>query len=221
MSTARNQLIAASDHIRTLRIVIAVLLLFVIAQWLRNGVLQETRRLYVPPDLTQGAMVAFDQVPPPVVYTFASYIFQQLNRWKEDGEQDYQQQIYTLQGFFTPGCLAYLEADMNNKSRLGELRNRVRSIEEIANKGYSRQRVSILSSERWVVWVDFTIRETINGHPVKHIQVRYELPVEKFDVDKEVNPWGLAIACDNTIQPTLLNEAMLNQPFSRQESITP
>ena len=49
---ARERLLATTDHITTLRWVVIGLLLAVIALWWRNGVLQETRRLYIPPDLS-------------------------------------------------------------------------------------------------------------------------------------------------------------------------
>ena len=75
---ARQRLEAASDHIRTLRITVLFLLIVMIALWWRNGSLEETRRLYIPPDLTQGMVTSFEDVPAPLVYTFSYYIFQQL-----------------------------------------------------------------------------------------------------------------------------------------------
>jgi len=220
MSAARNKLVASTEHIKTLRAIVIICLMIILALWIRNGSLQETQRLFIPPDLAQGAVVEFDQVPPPVIYTFASYIFQQLNRWKNNGDIDYRERIYTLQGYLTPSCIQFLTNDMNRKRKLGELRSRVRSIETIDNEGYVRQRVSIESKgSSWLTWLDFTIRETISGHPVKNINVRYKLRVVKFDVDKEVNPWGLAIACDETTNPILLSKDDLAQPFRQQEFI--
>lgn len=220
MSTVRNKLVAVTEHIKTLRVLLCISLVFIIALWVRNGSLQESRRIYIPPDLTQGTIVQFDNVPPPVVYTFSSYIFQQLNRWKEDGEDDYQSQIFKLQGYLTPSCIAFLTDDMNKKSQLGELRSRVRMIEESTNDAYSRQRVLIETPKSWIVWLDFNIRESISGHPVKDIYVRYKLRVVKFNVDKEVNPWGLAIACDDTTKPVLLTDNQVSQPFRQpQENI--
>lgn len=212
---ARQRLLATSDHIRTLRILALVLLIAVIALWWRNGVLQDTRRLYIPPDLTQGLETRFDNVPAPTVYTFAYYIFQQLNRWKSDGEKDYPQQIYNLQGFLTPGCRAALEADMNEKLRLGELRQRVRAVQEVLGQSYSRQRVEIESNHSWRTWLDVSVVESINGHPVKDVLLRYPLRVVRFDVDKEVNPWGLALDCDEAMRPVLLNEVEIGKPFRR------
>ena len=212
---ARQRLEAASDHIRTLRITVLFLLIVVIALWWRNGSLQETRRLYIPPDLTQGMVTSFEDVPAPLVYTFSYYIFQQLNRWTTDGEKDYPRQIYQLQGFLTPGCRAALEQDMNNKQRLGELRQRVRSMQEILGQSYTRQRVEIETSSSWKIWLDVSVVESINGHPVKDILLRYPLRVVRFDVDKEVNPWGLALACDESMRPVLLQAEELGKPFQR------
>ncbi len=210
---ARQRLLANHDHIQTLRIAIGILLVIVIALWWRNGALQEARRIYIPPDLTQGMVTNFEEVPEPLVYTFAYYILQQLNRWTDDGEKDYPRQIYQLQGFLTPGCRAAMEADMNVKQGLGELRQRVRSMQEVLGQSYSRKRVEIESSNSWKVWLDVNVDESINGFPVKNVPLRYSLRVVRFDVDKEVNPWGLALSCDEGINPTLLTEDDLDKPF--------
>ena len=212
---ARQRLIATSDHIRTLRIVIICLLVAIAGLWWRNGVLQETRRLYIPPDLTQGAVINFDNVPAPLIYTFGYYIFQQLNRWTSDGEKDYPKQIYRLQGFLTPGCRAALEADMNTKQGLGELRQRTRTMQEILGQSYTRQRVQINSQSSWKIWLDVNVVESIAGHPVKNVLLRYPLNIVRFDVDKEINPWGLALACDKAMRPLLLDSDELGKPFSR------
>lgn len=218
MSEARNKLLAKAEHIKSLRWIIAFLVIVVAAQWLRNGHLQEVRRIYVPPDLSKGSMTQFESVPPPVVYTFAFYIWQQLHRWKTDGEENYPGQIYRLQAFLTPGCVAALEEDMNNKRRKGELRSRVRSVQQVMGHGYSPARVRRESEESWLTWLDLAIREHIAGHPVKTVNVRYPLKVVRYDVDKEVNPWGLGIDCDETTRPALIPDDELNQPFRPPQS---
>lgn len=210
---ARNRLMATTDHVRSLRIAVVFLVVVIMALWWRNGVLQETRRLYIPPDLTQGMVTQFENVPAPLVYTFAYYIFQQLNRWPSDGEKDYPQQIYKLQGFMTPTCRVALEADMNEKQRLGELRQRVRSIQEILGHSYTRSRVVFESNSAWLTWLDVNVTESINGHPVKDVMLRYPMRIVRFDVDKEVNPWGLALDCDDSMRPELLSEQQIGQPF--------
>lgn len=212
---ARQRLRATCDHINTLRLVVVCLLAAVVGLWWRNGILQETRRLYIPPDLTQGMVTQFDKVPAPLVYTFVYYIFQQLNRWPSDGEKDYPKQIYALQGFLTPSCRTALEADMNAKLGLGELRQRVRSVQEIPGQSYTRQRVEIEARGVWNTWLDVNVVESIGGHPVKDVLLRYPLRVVRFDVDKEINPWGLALDCSEALRPILLDEDALTKPFRR------
>ena len=215
MYQARHRLQATMEHVATLRAVVLLLVVLLIALWWRNGQLQETRRLYIPPDLTQGLVTDFQHVPAPTVYTFAYYIFQQLHRWKTDGEKDYPQQIYTLQGFLTPACIAVLKADMNAKKRRGELRQRVRSVEEVLGQAYQRSRVLTETPNAWTLWLDLRVHESINGHPVKDVSLRYRLRVVRFDVDKAVNPWGLALSCDEGLQPMVLTPEDIDQPFQQ------
>ena len=115
----------------------------------------------------------------------------------------------------TPACRAALEADMNEKQRVGELRQRVRTLQEIFGQSYTRQRVKIESGSSWKVWMDVNLMESIGGHPVKNVMLRYPLQVVRFDVDKEVNPWGLALACDETMRPELLTKDDVEQSFRR------
>ena len=211
MSGARNKLVATLDHIKSLKIVIGVLAVMVIAQWMRIGHLQDVRRIYVPPNMTKGIVTSFEEVPAPVVYTFGLYIFQQLNRWEKDGEEDYPEKIYQLQAFMTPSCISAFEEDMNVKRKRGELRRRARMLQEISGRGFHRRRVAPTTDESWTIWIDTNLRETIANHEVKNVNLRYTLTIVKFDVDKEVNPWGLALECDAPLQPTLLTEEDLKK----------
>lgn len=215
---ARDRLLATTSHVYTLRCVVIVLLVAVVALWWRMAELEETRRLYIPPDLTQGLLTNFDAVPAPTIYTFAYYIFQQLNRWQSDGEKDYPQKIYQLQGFLTPGCRSALETDMNEKHKLGELRQRARTIQEIPGHSYSKARVAIETRSSWKIWLDVNLVESIGGHPVKNVMLRYPLKVVRFDVDKEVNPWGLALDCNTAMRPMLLTDADIGKTFQRTGS---
>ena len=42
---------------------------------------------------------------------------------------------------------------------------------------------------------DAVIEETVAGMEVKHTRIRYPLRIVRYDVDRELNPWGLAIDC--------------------------
>lgn len=152
--------------------------------------------LHYPPDLHSGAVMNIDDIPKANVYTFAYYIFQQLNRWPKDGERDYFERIYTLRAYLTPSCFEDRLADYKSKSEMQRiLANRVRAIWEIPGRGYRPERVKKVAASRWTVSLDLHISETYRGEQVKDLLVNYPLSVVRYDVDPESNPWGLAIDC--------------------------
>ena len=70
-------------------------------------------------------------MPPESVYAFTFYVFQQLNRWPTNGEDDYARNIHALSAYLTPGCQIFLRRDYEQRRSTGELRQRVRGIYEI------------------------------------------------------------------------------------------
>jgi len=127
------------------------------------------------------------------VYAFAFYIFQQLNRWPENGARDYGQAIFRISPYVPPRYRAELMADMELKGRQGELAYRVRGVHEIVGHGYEERRVDVLAPGVWVVWLDLDLVESVKGMTVKKTAIRYPLRVVSLAVDPEANPWGLAL----------------------------
>ena len=66
----------------------------------------------------QAACAEWWDVPPESVYTFAFYIFQQLNRWPTNGEDDYARNIHVT-AYLTPGCQHFLRLDYEQRQRTG------------------------------------------------------------------------------------------------------
>jgi len=162
--------------------------------------------LHIPPDLRSGAKLRPGEVPPPNVYAFAHYIWQQVNHWSRDGDKDYGAAIYRMQAYVTPSCRDWLERDMAAKANRGELSLRTRALQEIPGHEYDEARVKPLGGNAWRVEVDYEIKETVRGMPVKEAGVRYPLRVVRFDADREANQFGLAVDCFNdTEQPTRLD----------------
>ncbi len=170
--------------------VLALLLLVALLGWSRAP---QSIRLYYPPDLSRGAVQTMGDIPKVSVYTFAFYIFQQLNRWPEDGEKDYYNRIYGLQAYLTPAC--YEDRMRDYDARRHEVRGRQRSIWEIPSRGFDNNKVQVITPTSWVVGLDLHIRETYRGERIKDRAVHYPLKVVAYDVDPEENPWGLVIDC--------------------------
>ena len=137
------------------------------------------------------------------MYLFAGYILQQLNNWKENGETDYLNKINILRSYLTPTYQAYLQQDYETRKRQGELRRRVRNWTPVADAVFDESFVQH-AGKNWIVWIDVQIKEYVNGGIVKNLINRIPMQVVRYDVDKEANPWGLALNGSGIYQPKLI-----------------
>ena len=199
--------------------VLAVITLAVIFGW-RS--VQRDITLHVPPDLRSGAKLKPGEIPPPNVYAFTHYIWQQVNRWSENGDKDYGAAIFKMQAYLTPACRVQLENDMNQKSGSGELTLRTRFIQEIPGHGYEESRVAPVSKDTWRVTLDTEIFETVRGIRVKDTYVRYPMRVVRFEGDREANPFGLAIDCfGDSERPSRIDEELAAERRQAEEAAQP
>jgi integrating conjugative element protein (TIGR03746 family) len=198
MSRFKNEVTHLQAYVRTLRMAAAAL--FMLALGLGFGWWHAPRDLviHVPPDLRSGSVRKWWDVPAESVYAFTFYVFQQLNRWPKNGEDDYPRNIRALSAYLTPGCKTFLDSDFAYRRDNGELRQRVRGVYEIPGHGYADEptaRVRALSNNDWVVTLDISADEYFGGEMVKRALLRYPIKVARMDVDPEHNPFGLALDC--------------------------
>lgn len=195
-------------HITSLRGVILVMIL--VLAGLLYGWTNAPKQLtvHIPPNFQSGVMQPAGTVPPPNVYTFANYIWQQLQRWPENGEKDYADNLYQLQSFMTPRFYEWLEQDFQSKVSRGELRGKVRGIAEVPGHHYEPSKVVPLGDGVWLVWLDVEITEWVNDLRTKNVSIRYPMRVVRFDIDREMNPWGLALDGfpDDQVPTKILND---------------
>ncbi|HEV2680788.1 MAG TPA: TIGR03746 family integrating conjugative element protein [Rhodanobacter sp.] len=198
MSRFKNEVAHLQAHVRTLRVGAAALavlaLMFGFGWWSAP----KNLTIHVPPDLRSGSTRRWWDVPPESVYTFAFYVFQQLNRWPTNGEDDYPRNLHALSSYLTPACQTTLQQDFALRRDSGELRQRVRGVYEIPGRGYGDDptaRVKVVSNSNWIVTLDLTADEYFGAEQVKRALVRYALKVVRADIDPEKNPFGLALDC--------------------------
>ena len=199
------------SHLRSLWAVIALQGLIILALWVGWSQAPKQLRVYVPPDLRSGAVLAAEEVPAANVYAFAFYIFQQLNRWPENGATDYGSAIFRISPYLTPRYRNDLIEDMELKARRGELAYRVRGVHEVPGHGYEERRVDVLSSDAWIVWLDLDLLESVKGMTVKQTTIRYPVRVVRQAIDPETNPWGLALDGYASDGPRRLTDAELSE----------
>ena len=197
------------SHLRSLWAVIGLQALIILALWVGWSQAPKQLRVYVPPDLRSGAVLAAEEVPPANVYAFAFYIFQQLNRWPENGATDYGSAIFRISPYLTPRYRNDLIEDMELKARRGELAYRVRGVHEVPGHGFEERRVDVLSSDAWIVWLDLDLMESVKGMTVKQTTIRYPIRVVRQAIDPETNPWGMALDGYGSEGPRRLTDAEL------------
>ena len=180
-------------HITSLRIACAALAILALCMWIGWREAPKQMTVHLPADLTEAVTLRAEEVPPTAVYSFAAYIFQVLQHWEEDGNKNYPENIYSLQNFTTPKYQAWLLNDFEQRSTRGETRGRRRIATPIPGQGYTSTSVRQLSAGSWLVVLNYETTEYQNGVEVKRAQISWPLRVVRYDVDREANPWGLAL----------------------------
>ncbi len=140
MSRFRHALKNRDQHILTLRLacgVLVLVLLITLTGWMASP---RSLTIHNPPDLRSGSTRPWWEVPAPSVYSFAFYLFQQLNAWPKNGAQDYPAKIAALSPYLTPACQDFLREDAKTRADSGELLDRVRVVYEIP-AGVTRRKV--------------------------------------------------------------------------------
>ena len=212
MSSFTNALANAQHTARIQRWMIFALLAANIVVGLGWSRTQRDMTAHIPPDLTNGAAIRLGrdpEVPAANVYAFAFYMWQQVNRWASDGSKDYGEQIFAMQSFLTPACREQLIEDMRIKGREAELTQRTRALMEIPGYGFSPARITDHGNGSWTVLLDAQLLETSRGMAVKDTYIRYPLHVVRYDVDRERNPWGLALNCYANRRPERIDPSSI------------
>ncbi|MFP1742886.1 PFL_4703 family integrating conjugative element protein [Lonsdalea quercina] len=207
MSRFRHAVKNRDQHILTLRIACGVLVFFVLVAsvgWMRAP---DNLTIHNPPDLRSGSTRAWWEIPPSTVYSFAFYIFQQLNAWPKNGEVDYPAKINTLSAYLTPSCERFLQADAKKRSDNGELTGRTRVVFEIPEHGYNgrynQDPVTVEGRDNWIVRLDLVADESFAGESVKRALTRYPLKIVRWEGDPERNEFGMALDCYDGIPQRL------------------
>ena len=215
-----NALEQARHHVRSLWIALGL-------SFALNGTLMvcwiakdNQLKIILPPQIPQsGLTLQKNSVPHASVYAFAFYVWQRLNHWGRNGQQDYRQQIETLSPLLTP---TFRHSQIQTYNRLlegGELQGRIRLMTggdaypnnkdkpaitsnavSIDKTNKSKDFIAIPTVQNvghgaWQVTLTMHLIEMMasNAQVIKDTSVIYRLRVVMLDTDAEQNPWGLAL----------------------------
>ena len=149
--------------------------------------------VHIPPELNTGAAQKVGHIPRPNVYLFALNILQALNNWDKNGEEDFRRNIEAYKHYLTPAFKEQLLNLYQEKKKKGELSERIRGVQEIFGHEYSEERVKKLAANVWQVDIDLNVREWLRGMNVKDFNMQYPLRVVRYDINRQLNPWGMAL----------------------------
>lgn len=150
-------------------------------------------RIYLPPDLSQGAMIQPETINKNTVYSFAYQIFTAINTWTQDGQEDYSNNINAYRNYLSSHFYQTLLEDMKARQQEGAL-SRQRLVSGITGLGYSSSSVEVLGKDTWLVTLQLQIQESVDGALVKQIEENYPLVVTRVNTSVQINPWGLIIS---------------------------
>jgi integrating conjugative element protein (TIGR03746 family) len=201
--TFQNELENEKQKFRYLMRLVIGLLGIILVQLIISATKVNDITVYYPPDLRSGAVMKAGEVPPSQVFLFAQYILQQLNNWDTDGSKDYPDNIRRLRFYLTPRYRQQLEDSIKSLPS-GELRDRIRVFKPANNDVYQEKDV-IPKGDSWLVWLDVNITETVLGQPVKDITLRYPMRIVRYDTNREMNPWQLALDGNNGLEAQRLS----------------
>ena len=185
---------AARAHIFTLYMVIMFLMMGCIGLWYGWKESPQYLRISIPPDLRAGAVVRPDEYQAAQVFAFARMHHLALNRWEENGTEDFPKRIEELQAYLTPQYRDTLVQVMQNKMTRGELKGRTRYT--LPLEGYNEyhdQHVKTLEDGSWEVSLEVEIVEKVAGLEAKRVRIRYPLSIVRINIDPVKNIWGLAL----------------------------
>ncbi len=150
-------------------------------------------RIYIPPDISNGATIKVSEVPNSLIYSFAYELWQEINYWPEDSGQNYAKNIKTYAAYLTPGFQQSLLQELAELKATGQLQ-RQRFMQGISGAAYSPENVKKIGADTWEVDLSVRLMEFKNNQPVKDVEILYPLKITRREVSHNDNPYGLALA---------------------------
>ena len=179
--------------VKTLWAVIALLVVLNIMMYCGWKFAPQKMRIYIPPDLSHGAMLTPNHIPRSTVYAFAFQIFTAINSWPDSGTADYKRNISIYRNYLSPSFFQQLMQDDLDRANNGELA-RKRIMSGVSGHGYLPSDVKVLGNGTWLVTMALQIQETLDGSVIKNVIMKYPLLITRVHTSIQVNPWGLELA---------------------------
>lgn len=179
-------------HIWTLRGVGLGLFIIIMGCLYAIGQMPSQIPLYQTPNLETGSTRKIQDVPPYAVYSTALYLWQTINK-ADNLAVDYEKNLTQYGNYISPEFKKLLLKNFN--AERGEKSNVSRRVsEKIGTTWTEDNRIVNLGNKKWVVFLDITITERLNGQVIRNSSFRYPLLVQQVDFDPATNPTGMQLS---------------------------
>lgn len=159
----------------------------------------------VPPAIPDsGLTLKANEVPTATIYSFTYYIWQSLQTWLSNGEQDYQKNLMTFSPYITDDFHNELSNEANGLDRQGLLLDHEQTTFNATQSGFTPDDVKYLGHDTWLVHL---VLRSVNriatksgdasfatSHIVSDATTSYVFKVIKTDLAPRSNHWQLQLA---------------------------
>lgn len=148
--------------------------------------------VHYPPNMTLATTMKAGTVPEETVYAFVPLMLQQLNLWENSGDKDYEDNRFRLRQFLTEGYQRQIRDEIEAGLKRGTLSGVKRRMQILPSSFYNDEAVQPIGNH-WLVWIDVELTDSVNNVPVNASVRRLGVRVVRYDINRDANPWQLAI----------------------------
>lgn len=174
------------------RIAIGLVAALILAVWGWKGAQQDIT-VYYPPNINVANKMEAGFVPEETVYSFSVLIMQQLYLWEKNADVDYEANSYRLRQFLHDDFRRKIQIEDALERSKGTRKNLQRTFQILPSSVYTEEAVEP-KADHWIVWFDAEIKDVLNKVEVYKRIHRMGVKVIRYDINREYNPWSLAIA---------------------------
>lgn len=158
--------------------------------------LAKTITVTIKPGITSPTTMKRGQIDDVNAYALAERLMMSLYLWKDDGKTDYLNKINSLNTYLSERCELHLKDDYSKRLKSGELGKRVRQLNPLQFE-HSQSMIKSMPPNKWIVKLDFHLKETLNGLPIKNGHYVWHVPILRDESDP-LNKFGMVIDCPFT-----------------------
>ncbi len=195
-----------TSHVISLRIMIGLLTLALMMSLYVASKIPDRLTIYIPPDLSNGAVIQANDVPKATILTNTTYLWVELSTWLTNGKEDAFNNLEAYRYYYSDHFIQQMERQYKALGAKGEL-DRQRRVTLVPGTLSDFERRVIVQNKglAWVVLLDVVVEDFFLGEKVQHVRVRYSLLVERIETNYDQNPLGLMIV-GLSEQPKVIEE---------------